>query len=178
MKKTIILIFFLLSFILSNAQVKSNKTELGVGIGINYGGYGVSISHEPIKNVSFAIHGGYNLLNLNAGLGLNFFWLPANKKIRPNFKIVYGYNGLIFAKGDNILTEKYNKSYYGPSIGIGFAFRYGDKNQNGVDLDLFLPFRSKAFYNDIEKIKNDKQVVLLHEPMIVCFSVSFHLGLQ
>ena len=65
---------------------------------------------------------------------------------------MYGYNGII--KVQNAST--YDKIYYGTSLSGGMEMHFGGK-QNFMNVELIVPFRSQAFYDDWDKFKTKLQ---------------------
>jgi hypothetical protein len=179
MKKYYILVILTLSYLFSNAQNVYNRANVGLGMGINYGGFGFNISGTPIKYLSISIFGGYNIANFNAGAGTNIFLRAPEKTFRPNIKIIYGCNGAIIVKYTHNYNDNsylYRDCYYGPSVGLGFPFMFGDKTKVGFDLDIFYPFRSQDFYDCYDRIKRDQNIELDNTISPVTFSLSFHVS--
>jgi hypothetical protein len=170
MKKLIIILIAILSVHLVNAQTDYNKFSFGAGIGLNYGGFGANFSFAPIQYLSITAHSGFNLVDLNAGIGANLYLLPRTKLYRPILKAFYGYNGVILVIG----KSEYNKSYYGPTFGIGNEFRFGKARRHGFDIDLLIPIRPQEFSDDVDEMQNDPEVSSFNEPSPVAFSLAYH----
>ena len=85
--KKFYLIAAVVSFLSVNSIAQENSTpskvNLGLGMGLDYGGFGRRISFVPTK--SFALFGGfgYNLLGLGYNVGGTYRILPDKKFAQP-----------------------------------------------------------------------------------------------
>jgi hypothetical protein len=170
MKKLLVLIIAIIFFQFLKAQDEYKKFSVGAGSGLNYGGFGVDFTYAPLKFLAVTADAGYNMLNFTGGIGVNLYIRPRTKMYRPNFKILYGYDGVIRAEGD----PKYDQSYYGPTLGLGNEIRFGKLKRHGIDLDILVPLRSKDFFNDVDKLQNDPLVPDYYIPKPLAFSLAYH----
>lgn len=170
--KRILAVIFLLSAINSHAQYEweeeEYKANLGLGMGISYGGFGARLSVLPVKQVALFAAGGYNLDGFGYNVGAEFRLLPG-KKIIPALLAMYGYNGVIVVKG----AEQYNKTYYGPTIGGGVEIHSGS-GQNFFTIELLVPFRSREFDYDLRALQNNPSIEITG-PWPVAFSFGYHM---
>jgi hypothetical protein len=140
----------------SVAQDEKRTTfNFGVGAGIDYGGFGAKISLFSFSpKAELVLGGGYNLLNVGWNAGVVLRTSPEAKTaffVNP----MYGYNSVLSltAKGP-YGTSHFNKTYYGPSFGLGLEFR-GEKKKNFFKIAMIIPFRSKEFKNDFDKYEDE-----------------------
>jgi hypothetical protein len=145
--------------------------NLGFGLGLDYGGFGAQLGFLPVKSVSIFGSIGYNLVGAGYNGGIAFLIAP-NKKVCPKFVAMYGYNAVIIVQG----TSQYNKSYYGPSIGGGIHINMRN-DQNFLNIELFVPFRSSEFSNDLKALKNNSSITGLSDPFPITFSIGYHIKL-
>src|SRR5690349_13002097 len=102
---------------------ESSPFNVGLGLGLNYGGIGGRLEALPQKNVAVFGAFGFNLHKLGFNLGAKIRALP-DKKVCPIFQFMYGYNAVIVVQG----ASELNQTYYGPSIGGGIELNMsGDK---------------------------------------------------
>jgi hypothetical protein len=145
--------------------------NLGFGLGLDYGGIGAQLGFLPVKSVSIFGSIGYNLVSAGYNGGIAFLLAP-NKKVCPKFVAMYGYNAVIVVQG----TSQYNKTYYGPSIGGGIHINMRN-DQNFINIELFVPFRSSEFSNDLKALKNNSAIADVRDPLPVTFSIGYHIKL-
>jgi len=153
-----------------NAQDEYKHFGLGVGMGLSYGGFGCNFTYAPIKYLSVTGHAGFNLVDFNAGIGANVYFMPRTKMYRPNLKVLYGYNGVIL----NLDLSEYNKSYYGVTVGFGNELRFGASKKHGFNVDLLVPFRPQEFRDDYDAMKDDPRVEILSEPLPIAINIGYH----
>lgn len=153
----------------ATAQVDQNF-NFGAGFGLNYGGIGVNIAIHPHHMVGITGHLGHNLVDVNAGVGLNLYLGSPEKVYQPVLKALYGYNASIIV----LDYSEYNESYYGPSFGFGNSFRFGQSKRHGFDVDLLIPIRSSAFKDDFDELDEDSNIDIT-APWPFTMSVGYHL---
>jgi hypothetical protein len=170
--KKILAAIFLLSAINSHAQYEWEEEEfkanLGLGMGISYGGFGARLSVLPVQHVALFAAGGYNLDGFGYNLGAEIRLLPG-KRVVPTLMAMYGYNGVIVVKG----AEQYNKTYYGPTIGAGMEIHSGN-GQNFFTIELLVPFRPQEFHDALQELKNNPSIEITG-PWPVAFSFGYHM---
>jgi hypothetical protein len=160
-----------------NAKIKdvemTHNFDFGLGFGMDYGGLiGIQFGIAPVKHLTFFGAVGYYMFQAgwNAGMKLTFLPKTTKHSVRPFLKAMYGCNSLITAEG----TDEYDKVYKGFTCGFGLECRFGKLKQNGLDVELNVPFRTGDFWVDYNKMKNDPSLEVLQGPLPVAFSVGFH----
>jgi len=172
--KKFYLIAVVVSFLSATSIAQENSTpskvNLGLGMGLDYGGFGGRFTFVPAKN--FALFGGvgYNLLGLGYNFGGTYRILP-DKRICPTISAMYGYNGVIKISG----AWSFEETYFGPTFGIGLEFR--PQRKGYWNLELLVPIRSKDYHDDMDAIKNDPNIELKSEPLPIGISVGYHFWL-
>jgi hypothetical protein len=170
MKKLIISAVYLFSLSIAFAQEKQNYSHLniGCGLGLDYGGFGARLTVLPAKQVNLFGSLGYNFDRLGYNAGVGFRFLPDNK-FCPYFSAMYGYNAVVLTKDD-----KYTKTFYGPSAGVGFELRKSNESKDYFNLELLLPFRSKEFKDYKDELENNYHYKFISFPF--AFSIGYHIG--
>jgi hypothetical protein len=148
------------------------KFNVGLGIGLDYGGIGGRVEFLPVKQLGLFAGLGYPLVDFGYNLGARFRVLP-DKRICPSVGVMYGYNGVI--KVQNM--DEYNKLYYGPSMSGGVEIK-SKNNSNFFNIELVLPFRDQSFYDDWDKIKQLPNMTVKSEPIPLAFSIGYHFALE
>jgi hypothetical protein len=184
--KTLLTTLFVLSALIVSAQYdpdykKNNKNvedepespfNVGIGIGMDYGGLGGKISGFPLKNFGLFAGVGYNLVKAGYNVGGIVRILPG-KKVCPIITGMYGYNAVIVVQG----ASQYDKVYYGPTFGGGIELHFGNK-QKFMSFGLLVPIRSQEFYDDWDALKANPGIVDTTDPLPVGISVGYHFKLQ
>jgi hypothetical protein len=178
--KSLLAFLFLLCGITASAQYDpnykfeepENPFNLGLGIGLDYGGIGAKFSGFPVKNFGVFAGVGYNLMKVGYNFGGTVRILPA-KKVCPILTGMYGYNGVIVVDGGS----QYNKVYYGPSFGGGIELHFSNR-QNFMNFGLLIPIRPQSFYDDIDALKVNPAISGITDPPPFGISVGYHFKLQ
>ena len=147
------------------------KYNIGIGGGIDYGGFGGRISLLTSPRLEFFAALGYNLLGLGLNGGVDFRISPMSR-ICPYFGVMYGYNAVIKVTG----AEMYNQIYYGPSWNLGLEF-HSRSNNNFFNLEFILPIRSSEYHDDIKNLKNNPNIIFSNEPLPIAISIGYHFSL-
>jgi hypothetical protein len=145
----------------NDSRYVASPFNLGIGVGLDYGGIGIKIpmiSFAPWAQLFGGL--GYN----GAGAGFNSGVLirssPQNQ-ISTYFTAMYGYNAVLIAEsvGGKQRTER---TYYGTSFGCGIEFR-NKPEASFFTFGLLFPIRSEKFNNasgTVNPLRRPKEVVL------------------
>lgn len=168
-----ILIALILSSLNLNAQEQTSfsKVNLGLGMGLDYGGFGGRLSIVPEKH--FALYGsvGYAIIGVGYNVG-GTIKLSPDKRFCPTLGAMYGYNAVIKIIG----AEGLNQTYYGPSFSLGFELKSNNKPKNFWNIELIFPLKSEEYNDDMDAIKNSPNIELKSEPLPIAFSIGYHFG--
>ena len=179
MKKLILFTVAIFLYLNANCQTQqSENTEkpfprfnLGLGGGLDYGGFG--LRGTVVASQRFEIFGalGYNLLGVGFNGGIDLRILPTSR-ICPYIGAMYGYNAVIKITG----MEEANQTYYGPTFALGFEF-WSRRKPNFFNLELLIPIRSSEFHSDYTNIKNNPNIEMKSEIIPVGFAIGYHFTL-
>jgi hypothetical protein len=147
------------------------RCNIGLGGGIDYGGFGGRISILTSQKLEFFGAIGYNLLGIGLNGGVDWRILPQSR-ICPYFGAMYGYNAVIKVKG----AEMYNKTYYGPSWNLGLEF-WSRRNKSFFNFELIVPIRSSEYHKDIKDLKNNQNITFSNVPLPFGISIGYHFSL-
>jgi hypothetical protein len=148
----------------------TGKLNLGIGAGIDYGGFGGQLSYLPAERVALFGALGYNL----AGAGYNFgakMNFPNEKKVEWHITAMYGYNAVLVVEGD--LNSK--TTYYGPSAGAGMVIKSRIPGKSFWSFELLIPFRPGSFHDAVDDLKLLGFDV--REPLPVGISFGYHINI-
>lgn len=145
--------------------------KLGLGLGLDYGGFGARLTIMPTTHFGAFVAVGYNLQKAGVNGGLTYKFMP-EKKVIPVVQIMYGYNAVIVVEG----VAAYNKTYYGLSIGGGIELA-SKKSSNYWSFEVLYPFRSSEYKNDWDTIKNDPNIDIVSDPFPITISIGYHFNI-
>jgi len=151
---------------------QDSKMNIGLGIGLDYGGIGGRITFLPVKRLALFAAVGYALVDFGYNVGAQLRIIPDNN-FCPTFGVMYGYNGVIKVQN----ASMYDKIYYGTSISGGLEMHFGGK-QSFMNVELIVPFRSQAFYDDWDSLKQNSSVSIQSDPLPIAFSICYHFALK
>jgi hypothetical protein len=155
-----------------NYEFKDTKTvslNIGIGLGLDYGGIGGKIAVLPSPHVAVFGGLGYNLNGLGYNVGVAGRFLPEAKAC-PYVAVMYGYNAVVVVDG----MDSENKTYYGATAAAGVEL----KTRNGKfwNFGLVLPFRSSEYHDQVDRLMNDPNIEMT-EPLPIGFTVGYHFPL-
>lgn len=150
MSKYLFILLWLISLPLqaqdTNSELKS-EVNIGVGVGMDYGGIGIRGTFLPVEQLGLFVSAGYNL---NAG-GFNAGaqWRFPKKRHAFFLTGMYGYNAVLIVTDD--IEEK--GTYYGITLGAGYELKVGTKG-NFWNWEILVPFRNSNFYDDYDALES------------------------
>jgi hypothetical protein len=177
MKKLLILLILAIQILSLHGQgpapenIVYPKYNIGLGAGIDYGGFGARATILVTEKIEFFGAIGYNLLGAGFNVGAEYRLIPKSR-LCPYLGAMYGYNAVIKVEG----LDDYNKIYYGPSFSAGLEI-WSKKRPTFFNLELILPLRSQDYHDAITSLKNNPSVTFTSEPIPVAISLGFHFVL-
>lgn len=128
---------------------------LGLGIGQDYGGLGLSLTVYPQKNIGLFGSFGYAFAGTGYNFGAKLRLIPEDrfKRISLFALGMYGYNAVVTV----IDESSYNKLFYGPSAGAGIDLRF-IRNRGYFSFGVIVPFRDPEVDEYMNYLENSKNV--------------------
>ncbi len=154
-----------------------SQCDFGAGVGLNYGGFmGVQVQYVALDHLGIFGSAGYYLAGFGWQIGVTGYIMPKipSKPFRVYGTLMVGTNAAIVVTN----SSSYNNIYFGPSIGGGIEMRFGKSKRNGLNIDLFLPFRSEEYQSDLNNIKNNPSITDIQEPLPITISVGYHFEIR
>lgn len=158
-------------------SVTESKTKdivsLGIGGGLDYGGFGINLLFYPQHNIGLFAGAGYALIGLgyNAGIRVRAFM----KDIHPYLIGMYGYNTAIKV----INATKYDKFFYGYSLGLGEDFNLSRRNTDGyLTFAIIFPLRIHEVDDYINDLKNNHNVEFNSKLFPLTISIGYRMKFQ
>ena len=154
-----------------------SQFDFGAGVGLNYGGFmGVQVQYVALDHFGIFGSAGYYLAGFGWQIGITGYIMPKipSKPFRVYGTLMVGTNAAIAVSN----SSSYNNIYFGPTIGGGIEMRFGKSKRNGLNIDLFFPFRSEEYQSDWDHVKNDPRITDIQEPLPVTISVGYHFEIR
>lgn len=155
---------------------KVDKGDMGIGLGLDYGGLGMNLLLYPQKNIGIFGGVGYALAGAGYNAGLKLRLNPEGKRAVPYFLLMYGYNAAIVIANDynsGYGAQNLNKLFYGPSVGVGVDVK-SRKVTGAWSFALLIPFRSSDVDNYMNELTADYGVSFETKPLPFTISVGYH----
>jgi hypothetical protein len=184
MKRLIVLLALLMSLCVIQVRAQEEQEEqeteknyeyeergpfanLGIGIGLDYGGIGARLSVLPIKAIALFGAVGYNFNGTGFNAGVSIQVLP-KKKVTPTIKMMYGYNAVIALEG----VDDFPKTYNGLTFGAGMQLN--SKKGNFFSAALLVPIRSQEYHDDMDELLNNPNITDLVPLPPIGISIGYH----
>ncbi|MEJ1241207.1 hypothetical protein WBG78_23870 [Chryseolinea sp. T2] len=170
MKTALASLLVILSYTLHAQNLNSrHKINIGLGVGMDYGGLGGRVTYLPIERLGLFACAGYNLNGVGYNAGAQFLF-PKN---RHAFYLtaMYGYNAVLVMTGDS----NDGGIYYGVTAGVGYLFKIGSRG-NFWNFELLVPFRNSNFYDDYDALNS--MGTNMSAALPVGFSVGYHFSVR
>jgi hypothetical protein len=179
MKK--VTLYFMLYFLFIVIQVKAQENSStpvqtdvisgGIGIGQDYGGFGLNLIAYPQRNIGIFGGVGYNLAGAGYNVGLKFRLISKKPtgKVNPYAVVMYGYNAVIMVTD----ASQYDKVFYGPTAGIGIDLKTHPRSKIYYSFGLNIPFRGSEVDDYMNDLKNNHSVEFKNDLFPVTFSIGF-----
>jgi len=162
--------FFCFASVFAQEDVKYPRYNVGFGLGIDYGGIGGRLSVLPVSQVAVFGGLGYNLNGAGYNVGAAYRLSPA-KRFCPYVIGMYGYNAVIIVSG----SKSSNRTYYGPSVGMGFEKHKSAGSKNYFNFEVLVPFRSSAYKKYKDDLEDDTNSKIISLPIAI--SIGYHVGI-
>lgn len=181
MKRTfvfILLCLFIPAISLDAQQMEDTEIEYdvisaGLGMGLDYGGFGGNLMYFPSKNVGLFAGAGYALAGLGFNAGIKIRNIPQNPTamVAPFALAMYGYNAAI--KVSNV--AEWNKLFYGPTLGAGVDLRLNSRINGYWSFAILIPFRSPEVKEYIDDLESNHGVVFENELFPIGLSFGYRI---
>lgn len=152
-------------------EIDFTRIYIGLGTGIDFGGFGLNAMCMLNKYVGLFGAAGYNLNNIGLNGGVRLYSSTQSTRWRPFFSAMYGYNTVYYIKDAN----NFNRTFYGPTIGVGVDLK--DARSNFWTLALQIPFRNddvKAYKTYLE----NSNIEIKRDLLPVTFSLGYRFAVE
>lgn len=163
-----ILLFSFVGSSQDSLKYEEKPLYVGLGVGIDFGGFGGKLEYMFLDYGGLFVGGGYNLkgFGINGGVMLKAF---PRKLLKPYLSVMYGHTGIIVIEN----ASQYNMTDYGFSLGTGIELK--TRNLNAWQLGIVLPFRSDEFRDHFQDLKDNPDISLPGRLFPIGISVGFKI---
>jgi hypothetical protein len=152
-----------------------DKATLGLGMGLDYGGFGGNLLVYPQKNVGVFLGVGYAMIGVGYNVGTKLRLLPKRESgISPFFLAMYGYNAAIGISN----AHELDKFFYGVNFGIGFDTGIKLTKAGYWSFALLLPIRSPDVDIYMDYLKQEKGAEFKNELLPFGISIGYRIILD
>jgi hypothetical protein len=139
----------------TNKTFPMDKSALGVGLGLDYGGIGANVTIYPQRSIGFFGGIGYTVAGLGFNIGFKARFSLWNTRPSPSIFVagMYGYN-TAYTSG-----PERSKFFYGPTVGAGLETTVRPHRIGVWAFAILLPIRSGE--------------ALKYDPLPVAFSIGY-----
>lgn len=154
----------------------ADRINLGVGLGLDYGGIGFNLIAYPQRNIGLFAGGGYAIAGMgyNVGLKLRFVAKESKSKAVGFVTGMYGYNAAVSVQNATDL----NKLFYGYTVGAGVDLRSKTKKGGYWTLTLLLPFRSSEVDSYLEDLETNYNVERKSDFFPITISIGYRIVMK
>ncbi len=148
---------------------------LGVGIGQDYGGLGLSVTVYPQKNIGLFGAFGYAFAGSGYNFGTKLRLIPDDRFKRISLFVLgmYGYNAAVIIAD----STTYNKIFYGPSAGAGFDLRFV-RNGGYFSFGVIIPFRDAEVKDYMDYLEDTKNINFNNDLLPFTISLGYKIVLH
>lgn len=180
--KNYLLSFLLLLTIQLHAQEivkpasRIDKTTMGLGIGLDYGGFGMNFTTSLHKNIALFGGVGYNLIGLgyNGGIKARYISDKNTARISPFILGMYGVNTAVIISN----ATEFNKSFRGITFGLGIDFNFKPRKNGYWSIALLMPQRSSKYDDYISFLKSYYGFTFTNQPSDIGLSLGYKIILH
>lgn len=181
MKNLFIALFLVATFKLNAQKAKSqtsriDKSTFGVGLGLDYGGFGMNFNTSLHTNISLFGSLGYSFSEIGYGFGskLRLMSVVNPSSVTPYGIVMYGKQTIV--KIEN--ATRLNKSFHGITLGLGTDFSFKPRKKGYWSIGLLFPIRKSEVEEYLNYLKNVQGVTFSNDLSPVLFSFGYKLILN
>jgi len=158
-----------------NEPPKDFESSVGIGLGLDYGGIGVNFLGYPSNHLGAFLGLGYNLIGLGYNAGIKYRFNNENSKPHSTSfyaLAMYGYVAAMKVTDQYNNSTLYQKTFYGPTFGLGFDRRGSQYSKGYWSFSLLIPIRPSEYQNTIDNFSS-QGVSFKMKPLPVDVSIGY-----
>lgn len=150
-----------------------DQLSIGLGMGLDHGGFGGNLNFYPVKNVGLFGGVGYALAGVGFNAGARFRLIPGmyDAKVHPFAIVMYGYNAAISISNRTDL----NKLFYGPSVGVGLDFHRNHLKRGYWSFAVLLPIRKAEVNEYMDMLETNYGVDFSNKLFPIAISIGYKI---
>jgi hypothetical protein len=179
--KSAILMFLFVGALFASAQennssaLVSDQVSIGLGFGLDYGGFGGNVVYYPAPKIGIFVGLGYPLAGVGYNVGAKLRLLTKKaSKVNAYLIGMYGYNSSIYVQDG----KEYNKLFYGPSFGIGIDTHYNPMKVGYWSFAMLIPVRGSDVNDYMNDLKNNHNIEFKNALPPITFSVGYRFVIK
>lgn len=151
-----VLLFHANSLAAEPEQITNNRSSVGFGFGLAYGGLGFHAQYPANEKLNWGVGVGYlplvgGLINASARYTLG----RLNHRLQPRATVLLGHNSINDYHCENIgCTLFESKRYLGVSAGLGFALKLGAQRRHALEIDVVYRVYSAELSKDYKNVRD------------------------
>lgn len=159
-----------------NDTITYDNVNMGIGIGQDYGGIGVSLMYYPKKQIGLFVGGGYAFAGFGYNVGAKVRFVSSEEYKPVNFFLIgmYGYNASVAVTN----AKQYNKLFYGPTLGFGIDIGPHKPNKGYFSLSINIPYRSPDVNEYKDDLEADQGVEFNGDLLPFTFSLGYKFSVE
>mgnify|MGYP003641829396 CR=1 FL=1 len=181
MKKTFIFCLLIIAIHLKGQETtpqtsRIDKSTFGVGLGLDYGGFGMNFTTSLHTNIALFGGLGYSFSEIGYGFGSKLRLMSAvnPSRVTPYGIVMYGKQTIV--KIEN--AARLNKSFHGITLGLGTDFSFKPRKKGYWSIGLLFPIRKSEVEEYLNYLKNVQGVTFSNDLSPVLFSFGYKLILN
>ncbi len=145
------------------------RISAGIGMGLDYGGFGTRLTFMGTDRLCYFAAIGYNMLGpgINGGLDIR---LRPQSRLCPYTSLMYGYNAVIVIKG----AYEFEKTYYGLTWKTGIEY-WSKRSPGFLNIGLLIPFRTAEFHDKYRTLVNSPNIEMDSVIPPIGVSLGYHI---
>ncbi len=129
-----------------------DQVAIGIGGGLDYGGFGGNITYYPAQSIGVFGGVGYALAGVGYNGGVKIRYVPAKEgaRVHPHGLVMYGYNAAVAVMNRSDL----NRMFYGPTVGAGIDFHRNLMKRGYWSFSVLVPIRKDEVQEYIDMLES------------------------
>jgi len=138
------------------ASTPVDRISIGIGGGLDYGGFGANLSYYPIESMGLFGGVGYALAGAGFNAGVKYRYIPnkPDARVRPFGIAMYGYNAAIAV----LNASQHDKLFYGPTLGAGIDFHRNPMKRGYWSFAIIVPIRKSEVNEYMDTLESTYNV--------------------
>jgi hypothetical protein len=153
---------------------RADVLSVGIGVGIDYSGYGGGVMYYPQQNIGLFASCGYYMVQVGVNAGIKLRTQTLSSRIfSPFLMAMYGCNSAV-----EVSNSQYNKIFYAPTLGCGFDLKFRPQSIGYLTFAVLFPIRGSAPNNYMNQLEDSDYVQIKNGFSTTELSIGYRFILQ